>query len=92
MDKEDAFISLSDDDYAKAIGQFRLQVGVVLSVFDLYGMGAYIPLVVTEITKLAEDFGLRVRGVDKPIDIDYVRRRKKSKKTAPPESAERETK
>lgn len=24
--------------------------------------------------KLAEDFGLRIRGVDKPISIEYVRR------------------
>lgn len=68
------FISLGDEDYAKAVGMFRMAVGAVLKVFDMYGMGAYIGGAQVEITKLAEDFGLAVRGVDKPISLDYIRR------------------
>jgi hypothetical protein len=70
----EGYIVLSDSDYAKAIGQFRLAVGAVLGAFDMYGMGVFIKGAQDEIVKLAEDFGLRVRGFDKPISINYVRR------------------
>jgi len=65
---------LPDEEYSKAVGQFRLQVGVVLRIFDAYGQGVFITQAVGEIVKLAEDFGLRVRGVDKPISLDMVRK------------------
>jgi hypothetical protein len=67
---------LPKEEYDKAIGQFGLQVGGILSVFDLYGLGVFIPQAQEEIKKLAEDFSLRVRGVDKPISLEEVRRRK----------------
>ena len=67
---------LSDDEYAKAITQLTLQVGGVLGVFDLYGLGVFIPGAMGEIVRLAEDFGLRVRGIDKPISLEQVRRRR----------------
>jgi len=71
----EGYIVLSDEDYAKAVGQFRLAVGAVLQPFDMYGMGVFIKGAQDEIVKLAEDFGLRVRGYDKPISINYIRRR-----------------
>jgi hypothetical protein len=72
---------LPDDEYKKAIGQFGMQIGALLTEnFDLYGMGIYIPGAQTEIIKLAEDFGLRIRGEDKPISLEYVRRKKKKEK------------
>ena len=74
--EELGYVVLSDEDYAKAVGQFRLAVGAVLSVFNMYGMDAYIPSAQEEIVKLAEDFGQRVRGIDKPISIEYIRRYK----------------
>jgi len=76
MDDDIIYTTLSDEDYAKAIGQFRLAVGATLQVFNMYGMGEFIAGVQDEIVRLAEDFGLRVRGIDKPISIDYVRRAK----------------
>lgn len=60
---------LSDDDYAKAVGQLRLQVANILGVFSMYGLGDYIPEATNEIVRRAEDFGLRVRGVDKIIAL-----------------------
>ena len=75
--EDEGYIVLSDDDYNKAVGQFRLAVGAVLSVFCMYGMDIYIRGAQEEIVQLAEDFGQRVRGIDKPISIAYVRRKKK---------------
>ena len=66
---------LPDEDYQKAVTQLKLQIGAVLeSCFHMYGLDAYIPGAITEITKLCEDFGLRVRGVDHPISIEIIRR------------------
>ena len=70
------YIKIPDKDYKKAVGQFRLSLNGVLENFKMYGMEVYIPGAIDEIIKLAEDFSLRVRGVDKPISIDYVRRKK----------------
>lgn len=67
---------LEQKDYDKAVGQFRLQLNGVLSVFAMYGMRDYIPSVVEEIVELAEMFGQRVRGKDIPISRTYARRRK----------------
>lgn len=66
---------LSEEEYAKAIGQFRLQLNGVFSPFRLYGLQDYIPGAIEEVVRLTEDFGLRVRGVDKPIDLDRIRGR-----------------
>ncbi len=76
---------LPDEDYRKAVGQLRMQLTAVfdfLKVDDklpiryFHGMGEFIPGAVEEIIKLAEDFSLRVRGVDKPISIEHVRRKR----------------
>jgi len=76
-DEEFCFTVLSDESYEKAVGQFRMAVGGVLSVFNMYGMGVYMGAAQEEIVRLAEDFGQRIRGdLDKPISIDYVRRSK----------------
>lgn len=67
-------ICLSDESYAKAVGLLRMQIGAILQPFDMYGLGVFIRGAQDEIVKLAEDFGLVVRGVDKPISIEYIRR------------------
>lgn len=80
---------LPDNEYQKAIGQFRMQVSGVfdflkvddkLPVRYVYGMGDFIPGAIDEIVKLAEDFSLRVRGMDKPIDIEMIRRKRLTNK------------
>ena len=61
---------LEEEDWAKASGQFKLQVGEILSVFNLYGMGALIPGAQEEILEVAYDFSKRVRGdKDQPIRV-----------------------
>ena len=74
VEEDIIYTVLSDEEYAKAIGQLRLAVGAVLQPFNMYGMGDYIGPAQAEIVKLAEDFGLRVRGIDKPISVEYVKR------------------
>ena len=77
---------LEEEEYAKAIGQLRMQIAGVfdflkvdekLPVRYMYGMGEFIPGAIEEIFKLAEDFGLRVRGLDKPISLELIRNGKR---------------
>jgi len=67
---------LPDEEYAKAIGQLRLQLNGVFEPFNIHGLHIYIPGAKEEIIKLAEDFSLRCRGQDKPISLEYIRRKK----------------
>lgn len=66
---------LSDVDYSKAVGQLRLQLNGVFVPFKVYGLDVFVPGAIAEVVKLCEDFGLRVRGVDKMIDLENVRKR-----------------
>ena len=68
-----SYEKLSDEQYKKAVGQFRLAVGEVLSVYNVYGMGAYTGGVIEEIVDLAEKFGMRVRKKDVAISLEYKR-------------------
>ncbi len=47
----------------------------MLAPFCMYGMDVLVPGAVREIVRLAEDFGLRVRGVDQAISLEDVRRK-----------------
>ena len=68
-----SYEKLPQEAYDKAVGQFRLAVGEVLSVFKMYGMGAYIGGAIEEIVDLAEKFGMRVRKKDIAISLEYKR-------------------
>ena len=74
---------LSEDEYAKARGQLKLQYLALFSDFTgpvHYGLREYIPVYAERAVRLAEDYGLRVRGVDKPISYEYVKNGGKRKK------------
>ena len=75
---------LSDQEYQKAETQLRMQVGRVfdyikvddkLPIRYMYGLGAWVPGATEEFIRLAQDFSLRTRGVDKPISIDMIRKK-----------------
>ena len=75
---------LKDEDYAKAIGQLRMNVAGVfdfMKVDDkipiryMYGMSEFIQGAIEEIIKLTEDFALRARGIDKVISLEIIRRK-----------------
>ena len=63
---------LSGKAYQKALTQFRLQLNGVFEPL-LRGERLDIYEAMKEITRLAEDFGLRVRNVDKPISLERIR-------------------
>jgi|GEM_PF-3057721 len=65
---------LPDESYAKARGQLQLSLNGVFQPFMKYGLDVFVPGAIEEVLKLADGFGLRVRGVDQPIDIDMIRR------------------
>ena len=56
-----------DEEIAKAIGQFRLQVIVALQPFDMYGLGIFVPGAVDAIEGLAHQLIARLDGHDIPI-------------------------
>lgn len=58
---------IPDEEYKKAVGQLRLQLNGVMKVFDMYGLGEFIPGAIAEVIDLCEQFGMRVRKKDEPI-------------------------
>jgi len=58
-----------DSDEKKAIGQFKLQLNGVLSLYNLYGMSVYIPSTISEIVKLSIQLHRRLNGEDIPIEL-----------------------
>ena len=75
---DEPFIWVSDDEWNKAKWQYTSNVRKLLKdVFDIYGLGVFIDGAVDEIWQLTEDWSMRIRGVDKPINLDYIRRKRK---------------
>ena len=71
------YIVLSDEDYNK--GRFLLQGSItdIMQPLRMYGQDEYVTQAIIELTKLAEDFSLYVRGdLNKPISVKYIRRKK----------------
>jgi len=63
-----SYPKISQDDYDKAKGQFRMQVQTLLAhTYSMHGYQDYAALVAEVITQLTEQFGKRVRGKDTPI-------------------------
>jgi len=75
-------MSISEEEKTKAYKQFKLYVGVVLSVFHMYGMDAYITDAIEQITEGAILLNKRLNGLDIPITLELAesRRRKRYKK------------
>lgn len=63
---------LSGVRYQMSLTQFRLQLNGVFEPL-LQGEKLDVYEAMAEITRLTEDFGLRVRGIDKPISLEKVR-------------------
>jgi len=74
------FYYLPEDEWNKAKWQYTSNVRKLLKdVFDIYGLGVFIDGTVEEIWQLTEDWSMRIRGVDKPISLDYIRQRRYKK-------------
>lgn len=65
------FIWLDDEEYHKALGQLRMVIANYLSAFDGYGLGQYITPVTEAILDAVNNFGMRIRGDDRPIVANH---------------------
>jgi hypothetical protein len=65
---------LSDDEYAKAVYSLRATVTSLFKPLRRYGQDVYCDQAIEHTIKLCEDFGLRVRGVDHPIETELTAR------------------
>ncbi len=63
------YARISDDEYNKLLFQMRGQYVAILNTYNCYGMGAHIPTSVDECVKIAENFGMALRGKKSPIHI-----------------------
>jgi len=61
---------LEQQDFDKAIGQWRLQAGEILNVFNMYDLGVFIKGAILELEEITIDFSKRCRGEkDQPIRV-----------------------
>jgi hypothetical protein len=61
---------MTDEEYSKAIGQFRLQLNGVFTPFHAYGMEVYVPGAAESVLKLAIQLHHRLSGLEVPISLD----------------------
>ena len=67
---------IPQEQYDKALGQFRLQLGAIMNCFKVYGLDHDVDMASVEITKLTELFAMRIRGKDTPIMVRKEPRRR----------------
>ena len=67
---------IPEDEYRKLLFQLRGQYVAILKIFDCYGMKPHVDQAIEECMRVTENFGMAVRGKDKPIHIlDRPKRR-----------------
>ena len=67
---------IPEESYKKAIGQFRMQLNGIMNCFRCYGLQEDVDGAMVEITKLAEQLAMRIRGKDIPIMVRSNPRRR----------------
>jgi len=70
------FEKLPDAQYRKLLFQLRGQYAAILNIFRCYGMDAHVDQAIEECTKVAENFGMAVRGKDRPIHLYHEPKRR----------------
>ncbi len=60
---------ISENEYRKLLFQMRGQFIAILNVFRCYGLDPNVDQAIEECIKVAENFGMAVRGKQKPIHI-----------------------
>ena len=61
-----------EQDWDKAVGQFRLYLGGLLAPLRKYGQDVYVDGVSTEIVSLAIQLHHRLYGIDVPFSIQDI--------------------
>ena len=62
---------LPQEEYDNALGHFKMQLNGVFHVFCCHGLDAYVPGAIEAVVDLAEQFSMRVRGKDAPIQLRF---------------------
>jgi len=60
---------IPDDEYKKLLFQLTSQMREIFGNLKIYGLDAYVDADVNEAVRLAENFGMALRGWGKPIHI-----------------------
>lgn len=60
----------SEEEFDKAVGQFRLKLNSLLNPLRLYGQGVYVDQVTEELIHLGIQLHLRLYGVDIPYEVE----------------------
>ena len=58
-----------DEDYDKAIGQYRLKLNGMLRPLRIYGQGVYVDSLMEELVSLGIQLHSRLSGVDIPYEV-----------------------
>jgi len=64
-----SYTRLPEDSYRKLLFQARGQFAAILNCFNCYGLEPFVQGAIDECMKVTENFGMAVRGDDKPIHI-----------------------
>ena len=59
-----------DEDYDKALGQYRMKLNGLLYPLRIYGQGHYVDSVIEELVTLGVQLHLKLSGVDIPYEIN----------------------
>lgn len=65
---------LTDEQHQEAIGRVEFQLTKIMGLYNIQGLGIFIPGTIKEIIRVCEDYALVVRGVDHPIEVEPGRR------------------
>jgi len=60
---------IPESEYRKLLFQLRSQMAAILNVFNCYGLNNDVTQAVGECVKVAENFGMALRGKSTPIHI-----------------------
>ncbi len=63
---------ISDEEFDKIIGQYRLQLNGLLKPLRMYGQGLYVDGVIGELESLGVQLHLRLSGVDIPYTTNSL--------------------
>ena len=64
-------MSEDDEQWAKAISQFKLALNGIMNPLRLYGQGFYVDSASEEIVSLALQLHNRLEGLDEPYHINH---------------------
>ena len=59
-----------EEDWDKAVGQFKMNLNEVMRPLRLYGQGHYVDSATEEIVSLAIQLHLKLYGVDMPYQVN----------------------